>query len=256
MPTWLSWVRAPSPALVGREELRTLAVPAVPGFLDFAGTGLSSRPSGRSGKSAMTDEPPLDSRRRPTNPGRRARSDGDRRPPTARSRKSSSSRSRSRTSARARSTSRSPSTATTSTSGSTRSSASWSTDAARGRLPARQGAAQDHRTPLPEGSRATRSRPRSCSPAWSSWPRTTTSRRSARRTSTRPGSRSPKQGPLVYEFEVEVRPQFDLPNYKGLKLKRPVHDVHRRRRRTRKNTGCWRRTARSCPRRTARPSRR
>jgi trigger factor len=33
----------------------------------------------------------------------------------------------------------------------------------------------------------------------------------------------PKEGPLFYEFEVEVRPQFDLPNYKGLKLKRPVH---------------------------------
>ncbi len=33
----------------------------------------------------------------------------------------------------------------------------------------------------------------------------------------------PAQGPLVYEFEVEVRPQFDLPNYKGLKLRRIVH---------------------------------
>lgn len=32
----------------------------------------------------------------------------------------------------------------------------------------------------------------------------------------------PDKGPLVYEFDVEVRPQFDLPNYKGLKLKRPV----------------------------------
>ncbi len=32
----------------------------------------------------------------------------------------------------------------------------------------------------------------------------------------------PKQGPMLYEFEVEVRPHFDLPNYKGLKLKRPV----------------------------------
>src|SRR5689334_22616800 len=32
----------------------------------------------------------------------------------------------------------------------------------------------------------------------------------------------PKEGPMVYEFEVEVRPQFELPNYKGLKLKRPV----------------------------------
>jgi trigger factor len=32
----------------------------------------------------------------------------------------------------------------------------------------------------------------------------------------------PEEGPLVYEFEVEVRPQFDLPNYKGLKIRRPV----------------------------------
>jgi trigger factor len=32
----------------------------------------------------------------------------------------------------------------------------------------------------------------------------------------------PKTGPMVYEFDVEVRPQFDLPNYKGLKLKKPV----------------------------------
>lgn len=34
----------------------------------------------------------------------------------------------------------------------------------------------------------------------------------------------PRPGePLVYEFEVEVRPQFDLPSYKGLKIRRPVH---------------------------------
>jgi trigger factor len=32
----------------------------------------------------------------------------------------------------------------------------------------------------------------------------------------------PKEGPFIYEFEVEVRPEFDLPNYKGLKLRRPV----------------------------------
>lgn len=32
----------------------------------------------------------------------------------------------------------------------------------------------------------------------------------------------PKDGPFIYEFEVEVRPQFDLPNYKGMHLKRPV----------------------------------
>jgi trigger factor len=32
----------------------------------------------------------------------------------------------------------------------------------------------------------------------------------------------PQEGPLIYEFEVEVRPSFDLPNYRGLKLRRPV----------------------------------
>lgn len=34
----------------------------------------------------------------------------------------------------------------------------------------------------------------------------------------------PKEGPMVYEFEVEVRPQFDLPTYKGIKLKRPTYE--------------------------------
>lgn len=34
----------------------------------------------------------------------------------------------------------------------------------------------------------------------------------------------PKDGPLVYEFDVEVRPDFELPNYRGLKLRRPVKD--------------------------------
>ncbi|MBI3412024.1 MAG: trigger factor [Planctomycetes bacterium] len=32
----------------------------------------------------------------------------------------------------------------------------------------------------------------------------------------------PDKGDFIYEFEVEVRPQFDLPDYKGLKLTRPV----------------------------------
>jgi trigger factor len=32
----------------------------------------------------------------------------------------------------------------------------------------------------------------------------------------------PESGPFTYEFDVEVRPEFDLPNYKGLKLRRPV----------------------------------
>ena len=33
----------------------------------------------------------------------------------------------------------------------------------------------------------------------------------------------PATGPFVYEFEIEVRPEFELPNYKGLKIRRPVH---------------------------------
>lgn len=33
----------------------------------------------------------------------------------------------------------------------------------------------------------------------------------------------PKEGAFVYEFDIEVRPEFDLPNYKGMKLRRPVH---------------------------------
>lgn len=33
----------------------------------------------------------------------------------------------------------------------------------------------------------------------------------------------PKEGPLVYEFEVEVRPEFALPDYKGLRIRRPIH---------------------------------
>lgn len=35
----------------------------------------------------------------------------------------------------------------------------------------------------------------------------------------------PEQGPLTYEFEIEVAPEFDLPNYQGLKLKRPVKEI-------------------------------
>lgn len=33
----------------------------------------------------------------------------------------------------------------------------------------------------------------------------------------------PKEGPFIYEFDIEVRPEFDLPDYKGLKLRRPTH---------------------------------
>ena len=32
----------------------------------------------------------------------------------------------------------------------------------------------------------------------------------------------PDEGPFTYEFDVEVRPEFDLPAYKGLKLQKPT----------------------------------
>ncbi|QDT67995.1 Trigger factor [Planctomycetes bacterium MalM25] len=34
----------------------------------------------------------------------------------------------------------------------------------------------------------------------------------------------PEEGPLTFEFSIEVRPEFDMPKWKGLKLKRPTHE--------------------------------
>jgi trigger factor len=34
----------------------------------------------------------------------------------------------------------------------------------------------------------------------------------------------PKEGPMTFEFTIEVRPEFDLPAWKGLKLNRPVRE--------------------------------
>jgi trigger factor len=34
----------------------------------------------------------------------------------------------------------------------------------------------------------------------------------------------PKEGPMTFEFTIEVRPEFDLPKWRGLTLKRPVRD--------------------------------
>ncbi|MDR3198912.1 MAG: trigger factor [Planctomycetaceae bacterium] len=34
----------------------------------------------------------------------------------------------------------------------------------------------------------------------------------------------PAEGPFIFEFGIEVRPEFDLPEWKGLKLKKPVRD--------------------------------
>src|SRR6478736_5334025 len=34
----------------------------------------------------------------------------------------------------------------------------------------------------------------------------------------------PEDGPMVFEFDIEVRPEFEVPRWKGLTLERPVHE--------------------------------
>ena len=34
----------------------------------------------------------------------------------------------------------------------------------------------------------------------------------------------PEEGPMVFEFRLEVRPEFDLPNWEGLQLEKPVRE--------------------------------
>lgn len=34
----------------------------------------------------------------------------------------------------------------------------------------------------------------------------------------------PDDGPMVFEFDIEVRPEFDLPRWKGLTIERPIHE--------------------------------
>lgn len=34
----------------------------------------------------------------------------------------------------------------------------------------------------------------------------------------------PDEGPMTFEFDIEVRPEFDMPKWKGLKLNRPVRE--------------------------------
>ena len=38
------------------------------------------------------------------------------------------------------------------------------------------------------------------------------------------GVEVPKEGPMTFEFDIEVRPEFDMPEWKGLKLERPTSD--------------------------------
>lgn len=35
----------------------------------------------------------------------------------------------------------------------------------------------------------------------------------------------PESGPMTFEFDLEVRPEFDLPNWKGMKLEKPVREI-------------------------------
>src|SRR5690606_2551332 len=34
----------------------------------------------------------------------------------------------------------------------------------------------------------------------------------------------PDSGPMTFEFDIEVRPEFEMPKWKGLKIKRPVRE--------------------------------
>ena len=34
----------------------------------------------------------------------------------------------------------------------------------------------------------------------------------------------PGEGPMTFEFDIEVRPEFDLPEWKGLLVQRPVRE--------------------------------
>jgi trigger factor len=35
----------------------------------------------------------------------------------------------------------------------------------------------------------------------------------------------PREGPMTFEFRIEVRPEFDMPQWKGLTIKRPTRDI-------------------------------
>src|SRR5688572_25919859 len=38
----------------------------------------------------------------------------------------------------------------------------------------------------------------------------------------------PDEGDMTYEFDLEVRPEFDLPNWKGLSIERPVREFSKK----------------------------
>ena len=65
----------------------------------------------------------------------------------------------------------------------------------------------------------------------------------------------PDEGPMMFEFNIEVRPEFDLPKWKGLSIERPDARIQRSRGREAVQRICWPAVAAWCrstaPRRSA-----
>ena len=36
----------------------------------------------------------------------------------------------------------------------------------------------------------------------------------------------PEEGPLTFEFDIEVRPEFEMPQWRGLKIEKPVREFN------------------------------
>ena len=127
-------------------------------------------------------------------------------------------------------------------------------DGAGARVPARPRPAQAGRAPLSQGGGgAGQGRPVDGQPR----------RRSTRSRTCRPISEPdldleaveiPDEGPLTFEFDLEVRPQFDLPKWKGLGIEKPVREFTDEDVDAGACSGCWPTAAGWCPS-TGRPSR-
>ena len=51
---------------------------------------------------------------------------------------------------------------------------------------------------------------------------------------------------MTFEFDIEVRPEFDLPKWKGLKIERPMREFTRQGRRHAGSSRFWLATAAWC----------
>ena len=104
-------------------------------------------------------------------------------------------------------------------------------DGPRARLSARARAAEAGRASLPQGrGRAGQGLAVDGQPGPDSR-RARRFRRSASRTSTWTAVEVPDEGPMTFEFDLEVRPEFDLPQVEGAEDREAGARVHRRRRR-------------------------